>query len=82
MSNYVISLIRTWVPIAIGSVIAWLAAHGLNLDPSATGGFEVFLTGVLSGAWYALARLLEAKFPWLGVLLGVPAKLAYKRKAR
>jgi hypothetical protein len=32
---------------------------------------------VLSGAYYALVRLLEKQWPQLGLFLGVPAKPSY-----
>ena len=77
ITDYVISLIRTWVPIAVGSVAAWLVAHGIGLDPGTAVGATAALSGVLSGVYYALVRLVEAKFPALGVLLGHTAKPSY-----
>jgi uncharacterized membrane protein len=81
-SDYFISLIRTWVPIAVGVVIAWLTAHGVSTDPTVSAGFVAGFTGLLSGAYYALVRLLEAKFPFLGVLLGVPKSASYPKASR
>ncbi len=77
MNNVVISLIRTWVPIIVGSVVAWLAAKGWNLDPTSSGGLIVFLTGLFSAAYYTVVRALESTFPWLGFLLGHTAKPTY-----
>lgn len=80
MTNFVISLIRTYVPVGVGAAIAWLAARGLNLDPSVAVGATAALTGVLTAGYYTLVRILEAKFPWLGVLIGHPAKPSYTKR--
>lgn len=77
VTDYVISLIRTWVPIIVGSVGAWLVAHGIGLDPSTAVGATAALSGLFSGVYYALVRLVEAKFPALGALLGHTAKPTY-----
>ncbi len=77
MNNVVISLIRTWVPIVIGSVVAWLATKGWHVNPTTSGGLIVFLTGLISGGYYGVVRVLETQFPWLGFLLGHTAKPSY-----
>jgi uncharacterized membrane protein (DUF441 family) len=77
VNDYVISLIRTWCPIAIGAVVSWLAARGLQLDPSTSAGLIAGLTGLLAGAYYTVVRLAEAKWPVLGLLLGHAAKPQY-----
>lgn len=75
MSDYVISLIRTWTPIGAGFIGTLVAqALGVEIDSLALAGL---LTTVLSGAWYALARWLEGKFPWAGWLLGRPSQPVY-----
>lgn len=81
MSDYVVSLIRTYVPIAVGCAVSWLAAHGLGLDASASSGAIVALTGLLTAAYYFAVRTLEQKFPFLGVLLGSAAKPSYTAAA-
>ena len=77
MNNVVISLIRTWVPIIVGSVVSWLATRGWNIDPTTSGGLIVFLTGLFSGVYYGLVRIMEVWFPWMGALLGHTAKPKY-----
>lgn len=78
IQNYVISFIRTYVPIGVGALIAYLAVHfGINVDNNTAAGLIVFLTAVFQGAYYALARTLEHWKPQLGALLGVPAKPNY-----
>lgn len=65
--GYIESLIRTWVPIGIGAVLAWVAVHwhiAVSRDASAT-------VGVVAGAlvvagYYAVARLVERRWPTVG----------------
>lgn len=77
MNNLAPSLIRTYVPMVVGAVAAWLLSKGIVLDPNAANGLVLFLGGVLSGAYYLIARLLEHKFPQLGWLLGSAKKPQY-----
>lgn len=77
MSDFLTSLIRTYVPIAVGAVVSWLATRGINLDSAAAAGLASFLTGILSAVYYLAVRLLEKKFPQLGWLLGSAKKPEY-----
>lgn len=78
MTNFFISLVRTYVPIAVGSVISFLVVnYGLVVDPNVTLQLVTGLTGLIIAAYYLLARLLERKFPQLGVLLGSTQKPIY-----
>lgn len=78
MSNYITSLIRTHVPILVGTLISWLATKGLELDESTAAGLIAALTGALISVYYIVVRTLERKFPRVGVLLGVPTTPEYK----
>lgn len=77
MTNLFTSLIRTYVPIIVGAVVAYLATIGLELDADSQAGLIVALTGALQGAYYLVARLLERKFPAAGALLGSTQKPVY-----
>lgn len=77
MNNFFTSLVRTYVPLAVGALAAWLATKGLALDLETTAGLVIFLTGALQGTYYLVVRLLERKFPQLGVLLGSTQKPVY-----
>lgn len=78
MNSFVISLIRTNVPIGVGSLLAWLASTlHVVIDPQSQTVFVVLTVSVASSGWYALARLLEHLWPPLGVLLGVPTTPVY-----
>ena len=76
MNTLVPSLIRTYVPIAVGALLSWLITLGVTLDPSVEAGLVTALTGVLIAVYYTVVRLLEKRWPALSVLLGsrlVPA---------
>ncbi len=71
MSDLATSLIRTYVPTGVGIVVAYLTAAGVELEA----GTELALSGgivaVVTGVWYLGVRLLEARWPAFGILLGV-----------
>lgn len=71
MSTGIISWIRTIVPIVMGGFVAWLVALGVHLDKGTEDALVVAVTGLCIAVYYTLARLLEKRFPTLGVLLGV-----------
>lgn len=66
----ILSLIRTYAPIVVGALAAWLLTLGVELDPQTQAGLIVALTGILQAVYYTLVRLLEQRWPWVGVLLG------------
>lgn len=64
------SLIRTWVPVGIGSVIAWAALHWhIVVDPGASTTAGAVVTAVCIAGYYALSRIVERRFPRFGSLL-------------
>jgi hypothetical protein len=71
VNPFAASLIRTIVPIAVGSVISWLALISLDIDAAGQAGLSTFLTAILTGGYYALVRLVETKVPQVGWLLGL-----------
>lgn len=76
--NYVPSLIRTFVPIAVGAVLAYLAVHfGLHPSQAQAAAITAPLTAVISAVYYALVRYLETKYPIFGILLGKKAQPVY-----
>jgi uncharacterized membrane protein (DUF441 family) len=70
LNDTLIGLIRTWVPIGVGAVIAWFTAQGLSLDAETQTAVIVALTGVTQAVYYSVVRLLENKIPAVGWLLG------------
>jgi hypothetical protein len=79
LSNTVVGLIRTWVPIAVGGVFSWLATQGLALDAETQAGAIVALTGLIQAVYYTLVRLLEQQWPAAGWLLGKASVPSYKK---
>lgn len=60
VSDVAVSLIRTWVPIAAGSVLAWIAAsQHIAIPAGASAAVGAFLAAALAAGYYALARVLE-----------------------
>ncbi len=78
MQDFVTSLIRTYVPLTVGAIISYLATKGIDIDANAQLGLVTFLTAVIQGTYYLLARLLEQRLPKLGgLLLGSTRKPEY-----
>lgn len=65
------SVIRTWVPVGLGSALSWLSLNykwlGLPERPSAT--LALTVTGAAIALYYLAARVVERKFPKVGRLL-------------
>lgn len=78
-NDFLISVIRTAVPVAVGAVLAWLASRaGIILDADSSAALTTSAVAVSVAVYYALARALETRWPWLGVLLGRRAKPVYE----
>lgn len=77
MSDAFVGLIRTWVPAGVGAALAWLITLGVELDPQTEAGLLTSLTALAIALYYTVIRLLEAKWPAVGVLLGVPKTAVY-----
>lgn len=61
------SLVRTIVPIITGLIISGLLQLGIEVEP---GVISVAVDAVVVGGWYTLVRVLEERWPKVGVLLG------------
>lgn len=72
------SLIRTFVAVAVGSLLAWLVQEwGWVLDgPTQDGVVEVF-TALVIGVYYLCIRWLELRYPAAGWLLGLAKSPTY-----
>lgn len=79
MNDYFTSLIRTWVPLAIGAALSWLGLHHINpaLTAQQLANLITVLTAFVVGLYYAIVRLLEKyvspKFGWLLGLAKAPS---------
>lgn len=81
--DYLISLIRTVVPAAVGALLAWLASEaGIVLDADSSTALTAGVVALAVAGYYGLVRVLEAHWPWLGVLLGKSATPRYEVSAR
>lgn len=61
MPNVAASLIRTWVPIAAGAVLTWIASWSdWALDPNASATVGAFAAMATAALYYGAARALES----------------------
>lgn len=75
MSDWIVSLIRTYVPLAVGVVVSWLARNNIVTVDGASAAST--FTAVVVGLYYAAARLLEKRWPKAGWLLGAAKAPTY-----
>lgn len=72
------SVVRTFVPIIVGSVVAFLVARGVVLDEAFESALTVFVGSLFSGGYYLVARVLEVYVsPRFGWLLGLMREPSY-----
>lgn len=77
MLNFYTSVVRTIVPIIVGSILAFFASKNYQFDDSFTTALDTALQGVFIGLYYIVVRFFEAKFPKAGLLLGSLKKPQY-----
>lgn len=80
MSDFAVSLIRTNVPVLVGSLIGWLISLGVTVPESAEVPLTAGLVALSIAGYYAAARWLENRWPAFGYLLGTKAEPTYDRK--
>lgn len=69
-NDFFISLIRTWIPIILGTALTWLAVHfGVVLDGDTSAALAVAAVGAVTAVYYLLARWVETRWPGLGRIL-------------
>lgn len=79
MTDFIRSQIRTWVPIGVGGLLAYLSGKlDISFDEGTANGLVLFIGSVAMGVYYAAARWLESRFPWAGYLLGSRGQPAYE----
>lgn len=80
MNNSILGWIRTGVPYAIGAALGWvLVTFGLDLRGEFQVGLVAFLVAMVTNLYYFAVRLIEARFPWVGVFLGFPKAPSYQQ---
>ena len=73
MNNYQKNIIRTFVPVLVASVVAWITKAEKHLTPADL----AIAVPIASTIYYGIVRQLEVKFPKLSWLLGaLPVKAA------
>jgi len=77
MTNLVVSWIRTFTPVLVGGLIAWLVRQGVKVDTSVAQPLTEALTVIFTAVYYFLVRTLETWWPGFGWLLGIPKQPAY-----
>lgn len=75
LNDAVIGFIRTAVPAAVGTLLAYVAAKTGVTEPLPDVG--PFAVAVATAGYWSAARAAEAKFPRLGWLLGYPQAPKY-----
>lgn len=81
MSDFIISLIRTWVPYIVALVIGWLIAQGVLDEESGTQASTAISGGlvvVIGSAYYWLVRLAAKRWPAFEWLLGYKTPPTYQ----
>lgn len=72
------SLVRTFTPVVVGQIVAWLSLTGVELDPQFATSLTLLVGALCTGAYYLVARLLETFVtPKFGVLLGLTREPIY-----
>jgi len=71
MNALVASVIRTYTPIIVGQLAAWLILIHVPVEPSLAVLLTALVGAALSGAYYTLVRVLEQQWPWFGAFLGL-----------
>jgi hypothetical protein len=67
LGDYLIQLIRTTVPIGVGSVLAWAGLHfGIILDADSSTKVKIAAVAVTIAVYYAAAAAIERRWPALG----------------
>lgn len=74
MTDYGRSLIRTIVPLLVGTIVAWLASRGISVDQST---LLPAIDAIVVALYYGVVRWAETQWPRAGWLLGVPGAPSY-----
>ena len=85
MGDFIVSQIRTYVPIIVGALISWLVTTGILDAEAAVGaqeGLIISITAILQGLYYFVVRLLARKWPWFETLLGTKRQPSYSSLER
>lgn len=77
-NEQVLGFIRTYVPYGIGAAVAWLLlTFGLDLSGDVQILAVTLAVALVTNVYYLGIRLIESRWPWLGVFLGWPKQPEY-----
>lgn len=90
LNDQIVAGIRTFVPWIVGVALAQLAMLGVDVEGILkslsdmgisvdVGSIVVTVTGIVTAAYYALAKWAEAKWPEMGWLLGYAKAPTYNK---
>lgn len=75
LRDYLVSVLRTVVPYAVGLGLVWLADKtGITVPDEPT---KTLATGLVAAGYYAAVRAAEARWSWVGWLLGYAVSPTY-----
>lgn len=78
VSNLGASYVRTFVMLAVGWFVTWLARRWhIVLDADSTQAASMGATAIISALYYAIVRVLENRWKGFGWLLGLATKPKY-----
>ncbi len=77
MSDFVVSLIRTWVPAGVAAFVGYLTTVGVDYSAEAEAQLAGAAVALFAAVYYGLARALESRWPAFGYLLGVAKTPTY-----
>lgn len=78
--DQLISHIRTYVPIVVGTALTYVSRKtGFVVDEDAAASVTMLIAGIVTAAYYTLVRMIERVNPKLGWLLGVAKPPTYAK---
>lgn len=80
MSNFLVQIIRSVVPIVVGWVVGLLAAASINVSPEDQATLVVSASTLAASLYYIGVAWLERTYPVFGWLLGVARNPVYAAK--
>lgn len=82
LRDAIIAVIRTFVPTAVGTALAWLGARGVVVDAETSALLIAALVAVCTTLYYVLVTWLEREVnPAFGWLLGFAKAPTYEQAA-
>lgn len=81
MSNFIIQIIRSVVPIAVGWVVGVLAAANVEIDAETKANLILSISTLAASLYYVLIAWFERRWAWVGWLLGVARNPIYPTAA-